>query len=624
MAVNLSDPESLFEAAQQALLQGHIAQAELMLQQATELADSSSTLYAAGLAVLLNLQGREDEGLELLGDRMEEHPEDSTLLLAFGLSMDKAEDYEAAEDAYREALQHDPDNPGALHGLAVRLKSRGETAQAEQLACKAFHQVPNHPIFARTASQLLREQNKPDLAFEVAELGATYNPDDDELVRMAVEGAIERSMPKRAWDLLAESPSDDPWVIGWKATVMELNGRFEEADALVRESMPRCGHDPTYLFLVAHIYHRQNDDRRLEVLDRLTAIDPDHAGALKLRSELLDDTHVEETIQPLEQAYEATQDALTGWELVASLYSTERYMDALNLCLKLRDDPDLPSTLFPTFAMICHAALDELGPALGYLKDLPYDMAMAAVAEMDKAGADSSAEAILRQEIDKKFADYVPEPELEPWELAAEQYANQRYQECLETCSYLDLDDEALFRIFTAFTLLAQAALDDFDALEATAQLPDDMIPSVLEEMERSGSGSSTEKQVRAVLEARQPEPQVVYEDELPPDLGDDVEVIYEDELPYQDAVPTTQRKSFDNELSDNLLGGVALEEVTIDAYDEILPGPAPQPEETVVGVEVDPDDPDYELVYVEVDEDEPPPPPQLTDRFDIRSRREP
>ncbi|MCA9794642.1 MAG: hypothetical protein KC910_22700, partial [Candidatus Eremiobacteraeota bacterium] len=520
MSMNLSDPQSLFESAQQALLRGEIGAAELMLEQANELAGEGSNLYAAGLAVLMVIQGREDESLDLLNDKLGDNPEDATLLLAFGMTMEKTGDLEGAEDAYREALKYDDENPGALHGLAVRLQARGEKEEAEKLACKAFHKVPEHPVFALTAAKLLEECDKPDLAFQVAELGAAYNPDEEELVRRAVEGALQREMPDRAWELLQESNPENPWVAGWKATLLDLDGKHEEADALIEASMAGAGNDTTYLFLVACIYLRREDPRTPELIGRILELDPGHAGAFKLKAEMVSD-NVEETIQPLAKAYEASHDAMTGWELVASYYATGRYLDALDLAEQLRDDPDMPSTLYPTFTMLCHAALDEPEEAMDFIEDLPFDMAVAALGEMDKHGSRSPAEEKIRQLIEEKFADEVPEPQ--PWELVADHYIQGRYQDCYDQCQDLDRADNALDRLFLAYNLLSLSALDRTEeALAGVPKLPAEMIDSVLTEMASFGPGNETEKQVRERLgerlqaEPEAPEPVPL---EVPPEL---------------------------------------------------------------------------------------------------------
>ncbi|MGE0493927.1 MAG: hypothetical protein AB7S38_32260 [Vulcanimicrobiota bacterium] len=603
MSMNLSDPQSLFESAQQALLRGEIASAELMLEQANELAGEGSNLYAAGLAVLMVIQGREDESLDLLNDKLGDNPEDATLLLAFGMTMEKTGDLEGAEDAYREALKYDDENPGALHGLAVRLQARGEKEEAEKLACKAFHKVPEHPVFALTAAKLLEECDKPDLAFQVAELGAAYNPDEEELVRRAVEGALQRQMPDRAWELLQESNPENPWVAGWKATLLDLDGKPEEADALIEKSMAVAGNDTTYLFLVACIYLRREDPRTAELVQRILEIDPGHGGAFRLQAELAADD-VEEVLRPLAKAYEASQDAMTGWELVASYYATGRYLDALDLAEQLRDDPDMPSTLYPTFTMLCHAALDEPEEALDFIEELPFEMAIAALGEMDKHGSGSEAEAKVRKLLEEKFAEEAPE--VQPWEVVADHYIQGRYQDCYDQCQELDRADNALDRLFLAYNLLSLAALGRTDEARAgVPKLPLEMVDSVLTEMASFGAGNEAEKEVRELLTERleaEPEAPAPVPLELPPGVfGPDEEFEW---------VEVDEDEEFDD---DYLLDeSTVFEEVTLDNVNAYHPPPPPPPapedelpDGEVIHTELDPDDDEYEYVWVEVDEEE-------------------
>src|SRR5690606_7530798 len=103
----------------------------------------------------------------------------------FGMTKEAAGEIEEAEEFFRQAVDADPEYPAALHGLACRLRERGELEEAEKLACKAFARAPEHPGFALTACEILEQCDKADLAFEVAELGAHYNPEEVELVQRA-------------------------------------------------------------------------------------------------------------------------------------------------------------------------------------------------------------------------------------------------------------------------------------------------------------------------------------------------------------------------------------------------------------------------------------------------------
>lgn len=510
--MNIHDSEGLFNAALRMLDRGDMAAAEMMLRQATELAEEGSNLYAAGLAALMSIRGRHEESLELLNDHLSEFPEDPSLLVAFGITMDASGDSEAAEDAYREALASDPEHGGANHGLALVLKTKGELEEAQKLACKAFHSAPEHPGFALTACELLESTGDNELAFKVAELGALYNPDEEDLVRRAVEGALDRDLPERAWEVLQDSDPTNPWVAGWKATLMDLDGKEEEANALIDASMPHGAKDPNYLFLIACIYLRREDYEGTErLLLEILAIDPEHTGAYALKAELsLNGDDLEEAIEPLAKAYAGSQDALTGWELVSSYYSTGRYIDGLELAKKLKDDPDMPSVLYPTYAVLCHAALDELDEARDFLEEIPPEMAAAAIDEMAKHGGHTQAEVELKDLLVAIRDGPDDEDEEDLLELAFDHYRNRRYQDAMDMAEEFVSDEDpnrvhfAEMVVVLSATSLGQAEL----AEELRETLPEELLPVAVSALIEGMTGTELEKKLFEEWEDYIPEPE--------------------------------------------------------------------------------------------------------------------
>lgn len=547
--MNLSDPESLYIAAQRMLDQGQVGAAEMMLRQATELADEDSPLYAAGLAVLMSIQGRPEESLELLGDRMEHLPEDATLMVAYGITMEASGDEEAAEDAFREALESNPENPAAQHGLALRLRQRGKLEEAERLACQAFRAVPEHPLYAMTACEMLESRGKRDLAFEVAEVGALYNPDEPDLVKRAVEGALAREMPERAWEVLSESDDASPWVAGWKATLLDMDGRYEEADELIAHTRSKGADDTTYLFLLACIYLRREDfETTNQLVTQILDLDPEHAGAFKIQAEIsMEELGLEEAIDPLSKAYEGTQDAETGWELVSTYYSTSHYLDALNLSKRLKDDPEMPSTLYPTYAMLCHAALDEKDAAFAFLDEIPIEMAMAALEEMAKHGSQSPAEQALAATLKKQIAAAEAGPPPDPLAIASSHYAEKRYQECLEFAEgIVEEDNPDRMAAAEMFVLLAAAALGQAELVEELSEaLHPELVEVALARLDDSGAGNDLEAALREVLEERLPEPVAAEasEEAEEADETDETDETDESEEPEED-LESDQEKS--------------------------------------------------------------------------------
>src|ERR1700691_3789428 len=81
------------------------------------------------LSQLLMDEGRSQEAVKLLSDAAGESssPEVYDLL---GDAYSQAKDYAKAEDAYRKAVEEDPDDPGHLHGLAQALMAEDKYAEA--------------------------------------------------------------------------------------------------------------------------------------------------------------------------------------------------------------------------------------------------------------------------------------------------------------------------------------------------------------------------------------------------------------------------------------------------------------------------------------------------------------
>ncbi|MCA9781207.1 MAG: hypothetical protein KC800_31015, partial [Candidatus Eremiobacteraeota bacterium] len=94
--------KSLFDQAMKEILATNYVAAEMLLQQASEINEESTTLYAASWAILLALRDREEEAIEILEERLEHFSTDPKLLLAYGITLEKMKKFEDAEDAFRE------------------------------------------------------------------------------------------------------------------------------------------------------------------------------------------------------------------------------------------------------------------------------------------------------------------------------------------------------------------------------------------------------------------------------------------------------------------------------------------------------------------------------------------
>jgi tetratricopeptide (TPR) repeat protein len=115
------------------------------------------------LSQLLMDEGRSQEAVKLLSDAAGESssPEVYDLL---GDAYSQAKDYAKAEDAYRKAVEEDPDDPGHLHGLAQALMAEDKYAEAlEQLKRLTEIEPSTSENYLRMA-QLYRRLGKFDQA----------------------------------------------------------------------------------------------------------------------------------------------------------------------------------------------------------------------------------------------------------------------------------------------------------------------------------------------------------------------------------------------------------------------------------------------------------------------------
>jgi tetratricopeptide (TPR) repeat protein len=413
--VNFQDPEHLFSLAEQFTADGKFNAAELMLRQAMELSENQE-IYSAGLATLIGMQGnREEEAVKIIEDQLKIYPDNPNLLCAYGLTAQTAGFAQQAEDLMRKALSKRSDHPLAMHSLSHVLYDKGQIEEAERLACRAFTMVPDHPDFALTAIDLLEAQGKNDLAFEVAALGASFNPHEMELVQRAVEGALARKETERAWDAIKDSDEDLSWVLGWKATLLEHTGRKEEASELIKIGREKFWGDPSYLILEAAIWIQRHDMDQVQVLlERVLEIEPGNRTALKMRADhALELNDPELAVMDLEALYEEEpDDAKVALDLITAYYKCRRYEDAFELSNywedKLRREPQLyvPPQI-RVYSSLAAASMGDVQAALWRSDWIGDEFLMDAINELNTFGGQELAEDRLRN----RLMERLPEPD---------------------------------------------------------------------------------------------------------------------------------------------------------------------------------------------------------------------
>lgn len=346
--------KSLFDQAMKEILSANFVTAEHLLQQASEINEESTTLYAASWAVLLALRDREEEAISILEERLATHSTDANLLLAYGITLEKQENFEDAEDAFREVLARDASNPGALRGLSSIMKRKGDMMEAAKMAAQAFSEAPDNAIFAKQAADMMEALDQHKTALEILDLGALYNPEDEELVSRALKGCLANNMLDRAREILSIVDINMPWAAGWKASFLDWQGEQEKADELISRTLSRpAGKDTEFLFQCACIMMRREDvDAADEYVERILSQDPQHTGALRIRADLsLGRTDLDGAIDPLMKAFALSSDALTGWRLFWSCTVSRRWEAAEETLGTLAEDEELMADLLESLRL---------------------------------------------------------------------------------------------------------------------------------------------------------------------------------------------------------------------------------------------------------------------------------
>ena len=306
--------KSLFDQAMKEILATNYVAAEMLLQQASEINEESTTLYAASWAILLALRDREEEAIEILEERLEHFSTDPKLLLAYGITLEKMKKFEDAEDAFRESLEADEECPGALRGLSACLERKGDLIGGCRLAAKAFSLQPDNLVLAKSAAELLEKAGQKITAHEVLELGAHYNPEDEELVVKAVQSCLQRGEMERAWEVLLLVDETQGWAAGWKASFLDWQEDQDRANDIIQKTLVRpTGGDLNFLFHLCCILMRRGEVAAAEAyLDHILGVDPQHPGALRMRADFaVGRFDYNPAIDPLAAAIMASEDTPT-------------------------------------------------------------------------------------------------------------------------------------------------------------------------------------------------------------------------------------------------------------------------------------------------------------------------
>lgn len=585
--------KSLFNQALQEILATNYVAAELLLQQASEINEEGTTLYAASWAVLLAVRDRVDEAIEILEERLEHFSTDPNLLAAYGIALEKQGNYDDAEDAFRESLDNDPENLGALRGLATCLEKKGDLVGGCRLAAKAFALAPDNLVLAKSAAALLERAGQKNTAHEVLELGAHYNPEDEELVIKALQSCLRRGEFDRAWEILLLVDETQPWAAAWKANFLDWRGEPDRADIIIDRILEKLNSDDReFLFHLCCILVRRGEIATADAyLNHLLSLDSSHSGALRMQADFaIGQFNYNPSIDPLMLAVSASSDT-PGWPRFWAQISGGEMEAAEETLAALSEDEDLLSDPVEVarleLAELLFLALnhgdgsDELNTSLDELADeAACGLLLEFLEVLDGQFASSENLAQLRKNLNRELGSRDPVLRLtrlyalEQWDTLKEALAEFE-NASLETEEDEESTDALILRVYTLLHGLGtetDGAADDLDLSDLV------FIHSVFDVLSQKQERNLTEQRF---LDKLRGEIERVTVREVPlPERGDD------------SAHPLEVGGVLDHRDMEIVIYETEDGEI-IEDYDD-------QEYELVGEAELDPEDENYEYVWVE------------------------
>ncbi len=270
----------------------------LLLQQGNELDEAEKAFREAlllkpddptSMAALFALYGRTDKKdaavamLQELASNEKLKPREKELILARGYetlerSAEAEEHYGAAEKAYREDVEAEPDNASLRLGFAELLLSHKDAAKLE-LAAEEVRQVldavPNSRDAQRLLARILWRRNEGD----------------------------DRQKASAIYDTLAATPEagvvEDQYR---RAQMLESQGNFEAATEAFDKLLESAALSPNTLAAQVNRSLRLGQiDKAEQTLARLEKVAPGNLRTLRLKLQVLHRTNRDDEIKPLVQ-----------------------------------------------------------------------------------------------------------------------------------------------------------------------------------------------------------------------------------------------------------------------------------------------------------------------------------
>lgn len=214
----------------------------------------------------------------------------------------------------------------------------------------------------------MEQAGKSDYAFEAASLVLSFALRRWSWCRRRWRAALAREEPERAWDALQESNEDLPWVLGWKATLLDHNGETEKAYQAARAGRERFGEDRTSSWKRPFSCARQFYEEAMTLSSTCSAPVPDRSRRPTFESGyfLRQPVHRRGSGRLAGHALEldGTDEQAVAVELTSAFYRARRYREALDVCLSWVDRGQVLPPQMTVYVVLSHAGLAEPQEAL--------------------------------------------------------------------------------------------------------------------------------------------------------------------------------------------------------------------------------------------------------------------
>jgi tetratricopeptide (TPR) repeat protein len=249
-------------------------------------------LLTAQLFELLQLDGRDEEAIELARQWLEEAPGDNQRREAYMATLNDAERYDEAIAKLREWLAEDPGNARLRRTLISLLQSADRQVEAQQQVLEWMARTPDDVDLNRMLIALFWANEEWDAAVELARICAELPETEAFYEDLLAKTYIYAKRYNRAIELLKQRASETQTIAAYSDLIALLiqAERLIEAEQiaskilmpeLVREEQKRR-YDPALIVAMRQYLSRiyqllgRNDDaiQQLEAIHRITPNDP--------------------------------------------------------------------------------------------------------------------------------------------------------------------------------------------------------------------------------------------------------------------------------------------------------------------------------------------------------------